>query len=337
MAGSSWQTHMKLIRQMTMALGVVLAATTSAKAQDKFPTKPLTMVVPFAAGGATDVVARIMAEKMGQFLNQQVVVENVGGAGGMTGAIRVQRAAPDGYTMIMGTLGSHAQSQLLREKPAYNGATDFAPVALVADVPLVLITRKDLPVIDLKSFIAHVKANQKTMSFASSGAGAPLHIAAVNLNLKIGAPDVAHVAYRGSGPALNDMVAGKVDYMVDVMSTVKGHVEGGTLKGIAVMQAKRSPSLPNVPTAAEQGLAGVEAYTWNAVFMPKDTPADIIKAVNEAVVKSSSDPVVKKKLEDLGYTVAVGEQSTSAYLGKFVGDEITKWAVPIKAAGLKIE
>jgi tripartite-type tricarboxylate transporter receptor subunit TctC len=164
-----------------------------------------------------------------------------------------------------------------------------------------------------------------------------LHIAAVNLNLKIGAPDVAHVAYRGSGPALNDMVAGKVDYMVDVMSTVKGHVEGGTLKGIAVMQAKRSPSLPNVPTAVEQGVTGVEAYTWNAVFLPKGAPADIVKAINDAVVKASGDSVVKKKLEDLGYTVATGDQATPAYLGKFVAAEIEKWAAPIKAAGLKVE
>jgi tripartite-type tricarboxylate transporter receptor subunit TctC len=323
--------------KLLLGLALGLAGATSAVAQSKYPSKALTMVVPFAAGGATDVVARIMAEKMSQLIGQQIVVENVGGAGGMTGAIRVQRAAPDGYTMIMGTLGSHAQSQLLREKPAYNGATDFTPVAMIADVPLVLITRKDLPVTDLKSFIAYVKANQKTLSFASSGAGAPLHIAAVNLNQKIGAPEVAHVAYRGSGPALNDMVAGKVDYMVDVMSTVKPHVEGGTLKGIAVMQSKRSSSLPNVPTAEEQGLMGVNAYTWNAIFLPKGAPADIVKTLNEAAVKATNDPAVKTKLEDLGYTVATGEQTTPAYLGKFVADEIEKWAAPIKSAGLKIE
>jgi tripartite-type tricarboxylate transporter receptor subunit TctC len=327
---------MTSFRTVVCALAMALVLPALAQAQDKFPSRPMTMIVPFTAGGPTDLVARVVAERMGQILGQPIVIENIGGAGGMLGAARVARAAPDGYTMVMGTVGTHAQNQTLYAKPQYNAATDFTPVALIADVPLVLVTRKDLPVADLQSFIAYTKANQKTMTYASSGAGAALHIGTVLLNTTIGV-DVAHAPYRGGGPAMNDLIGGKVEYMLDVVSTAKQQIEGNTVKAIAVLQLKRSPALPNVPTADEQGLKGFAAYTWNAIFLPKGANADIVKKLNETAVKASNDPAVKSKLEEFGYTVASGEQATPDYLGKFVVSEIEKWAAPIKASGFRVE
>ncbi len=327
---------MKSLRTVVAALAMVLVCPWVGQAQDKFPSKPMVMIVPFAAGGATDVVARLVTDRMSQILGQQIVIENAGGAGGMIGSARVARAAADGYMMVMGTVGTHAQNQTLLAKPQYNSATDFTPVALIADVPLVLVTRKDLPVDNLQDFIAYTKANQKKMAYASSGAGAALHIGTVLLNTAIGI-DVAHVPYRGGGPAMNDIVGGRIDYMLDVLSTAKPQIDSNTVKAIAILQTKRSPALPNLPTADEQGLKGVSAYTWNGIFLPKGASADVVKKLNDAAVKASNDPSVKKKLEELGYTVASGEQSTPEYLGTFVASEIEKWAVPIKASGLKVE
>lgn len=327
---------MLAFKPIAAALGLAVAAASPASAQGAFPSRHMTMVVPFAAGGATDVVARLVTAKMSELLGQQIVIENVGGAGGMSGTARVARAQPDGYTMVMGTVGTHAQNQTLYARPQYNAATDFTPVALVADVPLVLVTRKDLPVNNLQEFIAHAKANQKTMTFASSGAGAALHIGTVLLNTSIGI-EVAHVAYRGGGPAMNDIVGSKVDYMLDVVSTAKSQIDSGAVKGIAVLQGKRSLALPQIGSVDEQGLKGVYAYTWNAIFLPKGAPADVVKKLNEAAVKAANDPTVKKKLEDLGYSVAAGDQATPEHLGSFVVSEIEKWAAPIKASGVKVE
>lgn len=327
---------MKCLKTVAAAIALLMVAPAVGTAQDKYPSRPMTMIVPFAAGGATDVVGRLISERMSQILGQQIVVENVGGAGGMTGAARVARATPDGYTMVLGTAGTHAQNQTLYAKPQYNASTDFTPVALIADVPLILVTRKDLPVTDLQSFIAYAKANQKTMNYASSGVGGAVHIGTVLLHSVVGL-DVAHVPYRGSAPAMNDLLGGKVDYMLDVISTAKSQVEGNAVKAIAVMQPKRSSALPNVPTAEEQGLKGASSYTWNAIFLPKGAPADVVKKLNEAAVQASNDPGVKKKLEELGYTVATREQATPDYLAKFVVSEIEKWAAPIKASGMRVE
>jgi tripartite-type tricarboxylate transporter receptor subunit TctC len=327
---------MKSLTTFTRVLAITLAMASLAHAQGAFPARPMTMIVPFAAGGATDLVARVVAERMSQLLGQPVVVENVGGAGGMLGVARVARAEPDGYTMVMGTVGTHAQNQTLYAKPQYNAATDFTPVALIADVPLVLVTRKNLPVDDLQSFIAYTKANHKGMTYASAGAGSAVHIGAVYFNSTIGV-DVTHAPYRGAGPAMNDLVGGKVEYMLDILSTARSQIEGNTIKAIAVLQQKRSPALPNVPTADEQGLKGFSAYTWNAIFLPKGAPTQVVKKLNEAVVRASNDPSVVKKLEELGYTIASAEEATPEYLARFVASEIQKWAEPIKASGFKVE
>jgi tripartite-type tricarboxylate transporter receptor subunit TctC len=251
--------------------------------------------------------------------------------------VRVARAAPDGYTMVMGTVGTHAQNQTLHAKPAYNAVEDFTPVALIVDVPLVLIVRKDLPVDDLKGFIAYAKANHKKMSYGTSGIGAAVHLGTIVLNSAIGGIEPAHVPFRGSAPAMNELVAGRIDYITDVISTAKAQIEGKTVKALAVMQLKRSHVFPNLPTADEQGLKGLAAYTWNAIFLPKGAPEAVVKTLNEAAIKAYTAPDVKAKLEGYGYAISSPDRASAAFLARFVKDEVQKWAEPIKAGGIKIE
>ena len=273
---------------------------------------------------------------MGEILGQQVVVENVGGAGGMTGSKRVADAAPDGYTFVLGTVGTHAQSQAMYKKPLYNAATDFTPVALVAEVPIVLITRKDLPVNNLKEFIAYAKANQSHMQYGSAGAGSATHLGCVLLIYLIGV-DITHVPYRGTGPAMQDLQGGRIDYLCEVVSTAKPQIDGGTVKPIAIMTKERSSALPNVPTGLEQGTPNLEAYTWNAIFLPKDAPADVVKKLNDATVQAMKTPAVRERLEGLGAVIVPEDRATPEYLGQFVKSEIEKWAGPIKASGVTVD
>jgi tripartite-type tricarboxylate transporter receptor subunit TctC len=317
------------------AAGVVLAMTGAAPAQT-FPNKPPTMIIPFAAGGPTDVLGRVVAQRMSEILGQQVVIENVGGAGGMTGMKRVADAAPDGYTFGMGTVGTQAQSQTMYKKPLYSSATDFTPVALVAEVPIVLITRKDLPVNDLKEFVAYAKANQAKMQYGSAGAGSATHLGCVLLNYLIGV-DITHVPYRGTGPAMQDLQGGRIDYLCEVISTAKPQIDGGTVKAIAIMTKERSPALPNVPTGIEQGTPNLEAYTWNAIFLPKGAPADVVKKINDAAVQAMNMPAVRERLSQLGAVIVPNDRATPEYLGQFVKDEIAKWAGPIKASGVTVD
>jgi tripartite-type tricarboxylate transporter receptor subunit TctC len=317
------------------ACGILLAVTGTALAQT-YPARPLTMIIPFAAGGPTDVLGRVMAQRMGEILGQQVVVENVGGAGGMTGSKRVVDAAPDGYTFVLGTVGTHAQSQTMYKKPLYNTVADFTPVALIAEVPIVLITRKDLPVNNLKEFIAYAKANQTTMQFGSAGAGSATHLGCVLLNYLIGV-DITHVPYRGTGPAMQDLQGGRIDYLCEVVSTAKPQIDGGTVKPIAIMTKERSSALPNVPTGLEQGTPNLEAYTWNAIFLPKDASADVVKKLNDATVQAMKTPAVRERLEGLGAVIVPEDRATPEYLGQFVKSEIEKWAGPIKASGVVVD
>src|SRR5262249_46993620 len=205
------------------------------------------------------VLGRVMAQRMGELLGQQVIVENVGGAGGMTGSAKVAQSAPDGYTFVLGTVGTHAQGQTLYKKPLYNAVTAFAPGALIAEVPIVLITRKDLPVSDFKEFVSYAKTNQTKMQFGSAGAGSATHLGCVLLNYIIGV-DITHVPYRGTGPAMTDLQGGRVDYLCEIITTAKPQVDGGTVKALAIFDRQRSPALPNLPTAPEQGYDKLEAY-----------------------------------------------------------------------------
>src|SRR6059058_6185742 len=317
------------------AISLWLAATGAALAQ-AYPSKPVTMIIPFAAGGPTDVLGRVMAQRMSELLGQQVVVENVGGAGGMTGSKRVADAAPDGYTFVLGTVGTHAQGQTLYKRPLYNAAADFTPVALIAEVPIVLITRKDLPVSNLQQFISYAKANQTKMQYGSAGAGSATHLGCVLLNYLIGV-DITHIPYRGTGPAMQDLQGGRIDYLCEVVSTAKPQIDGGTVKAIAIMTKERSKALPDVPTGIEQGTPNLEAYTWNAIFLPKGAPADIVKKLNDAAVQAMKTPSVRERLEALGAVVVPEERATPEYLGQYVKSEIDKWAAPIKASGVTVE
>jgi len=318
-----------------MAFAMGLAAVSAASAQP-YPAKPVTMIIPFAAGGPTDVLGRVMAQRMSEILGQQVVVENVGGAGGMTGSKRVADSPPDGYNFVLGTVGTHAQGQTIYKKPLYNASTDFTPVALIAEVPIVLITRKDLPVSNLKEFVAYAKANQARMQYGSAGAGSATHLGCVLLNYLIGV-DITHVPYRGTGPAMQDLQGGRIDYLCEIVSTAKPQIDGGTVKAIAIMTKERSKALPDVPTGIEQGTPGLEAYTWNALFLPKGAPPDIVKKLNDAAVEAMKSPAVKERLEALGAVIVPLDHATPDYLGQFVKSEIEKWAVPIKASGVTVD
>jgi tripartite-type tricarboxylate transporter receptor subunit TctC len=318
-----------------VAFGALLAFGGTATAQ-QYPTRPITMIIPFAAGGPQDTIGRVVAQRMSEILGQQVVIENIGGAGGTTGAVRVKNAAPDGYTFVWASVGTHAQSQTLYKRPAYSAAEDFTPVAFVGETPIALTVRKDLPVNNLQEFVAYAKANEAKMSFGSAGAGSATHLGCVVLNMAL-KTNITHVPYRGTGPAMQDLHGGRIDFLCEIINTAKPHIDSGAIKALAIMTKERSPVLPNLPTAAEQGVKDLEAYTWSAVFLPKGAPADVVKKLNEAVVKSLETPAVKERLEAMGVTVASPERRSPEYMAQFVRSEIAKWAEPIKASGAQIE
>jgi len=323
------------MRKLMLGVAMTLLGLVATASAQEFPTRPITMVIPFAAGGPTDVLGRVVAARMSEILKQNVIVENIGGAGGMTGSARVAQAKPDGYTMVLGTVGTHAQGQTLYKRPLYNAATDFTPVALIAEVPIVLITRKDLPVSNLKEFVEYAKKNQDKMSFGSAGAGSATHLGCVVLNTAMGTK-ITHVPYRGTGPAMTDLQGGRIDFLCEIMSTAKPQIDSGSVKAIALLTKQRSPALPNVATATEQGL-DVQAYTWNALFLPKGAPDAVVKKLNEAALAAMHTPAVKDKLQNLGAMIVTDDRATPQYLGGFVKSEIEKWAAPIKASGTVVQ
>jgi tripartite-type tricarboxylate transporter receptor subunit TctC len=316
------------------ALAMLLALTGSASAQN-FPDRAVTMVIPFAAGGPQDTIGRIIGQRMGELLGQAVIIENLGGAGGMTGSKRVAEARPDGYTMVLGSVGTHAQNQTLYKHPLYNVVTDFTPVAFLAETPIAIITRPDLPVNNFKEFVAYAKENQAKMQYGSAGAGSATHLACVVLNSAMGT-NIIHVPYKGTGPAMTDLMGGRIDYLCDIIATAKSQIDGGKVKGIAIMTKDRSPVLPNLATTGEQGL-DVQAYTWSALFLPKGAPADIVAALNKAAIGAIETPSVQERLAKIGATVAKKDQQSAAWLGDFVKSEVTKWEAPIKASGVQVE
>jgi len=251
----------------------------------------------------------------------------------MIGAARVAKSAPDGTQFVLGNVGTHAVSQTLYKNPFYNSITDFTPVVLVADLSLVMVARKDLPANNLQEFIAYAKANQKTMQFASAGAGSATHLGCALINARIGV-DVTHVPYRGGAPAMQDLVAQRVDYLCIDTPTAIPQIESGAIKPIAILSHGRSPSLPNLASAHEQGLTDFEASNWSAFFLPKDTPAFVVQKLHDATVAAMNNPTVQKRFKENGIDLVADERRSSAYLARFVSGEIAKWAGPIKSSGL---
>jgi tripartite-type tricarboxylate transporter receptor subunit TctC len=327
---------MQTVRMIAAIATLAVALLTAPAAAQDWPARPVTMVVPFAAGSGSDILGRIIGPRLAEHLGAAVIVENVGGAGGMIGAARVMKATPDGYQLLLATAGTHAINQTLYKKPLYNAATDFAPVALLASTPILLVTRRDLPADNLPEFIAYAKAKQATMQFGSPGAGSTSHLGCALFNAAIKV-EVTHVPYRSTGQALQDLLAGRLDYQCVPIAGVVPQIEGKLIKAIAIMSKQRSPILPMLATAREQGLADFEVETWYAMFLPRGTPAAVIAKLHDATVAAMSAPDVQAKLQELGIEVVAPERRSPDYLAKFVAGEIEKWAGPIKATGVSMD
>jgi tripartite-type tricarboxylate transporter receptor subunit TctC len=320
-------------RALATVAAIVAIASGPAVAQE-FPSRPLTLVVPYAAGGPADIVGRIVVPRMSEALGQQVIVENVGGAGGMIGSARVAHATPDGYQFVVGSRAD-AINQTLYKHPLYDFKRDLAPVILVADQPMIIIARKDLPVSGLQDFIAYVKKNQATLRTGSAGIGSTGYVDCALFNQAIGVK-VQDIPYRGGGPALQDLIGQRFDYFCTLSPTAVPPVKAGLAKGIAMLSPKRLPSLPDLPTADEQGM-NFEASTWFAFFVPAGTPAAVIKKLRDATAAAINTPAVQERLAGTGTFVVPLEHQTTEYLQSIIGPEIEKNGAPLKAAGLSIE
>lgn len=297
-----------------------------------YPDKPITMVIPFSAGGPTDTVGRIFAQSMTNFLKQQVIVENVGGAGGTLGAARVARSEPNGYTIFLHHIGQSTAPALYR-KLSYNAADDFTPIGLVADVPMTLVARKDFPATDLKGLISYVQTHKDKVTYANAGMGSASHLCGMLLMSAIKA-DLTTVPYKGTGPAMNDLMGGQVDFMCDQTTNTTGQIKAGKIKAYAVTTKNKVASLPNLPTAGSAGLPGFEIAVWHAMYAPKGIPKPVADKLVAALQHAIKDPVVKQKLADLGTEPVALSRATPGALDQFLRSEIVKWTRIIKAAGV---
>ena len=317
------------MRIMVAALAAVLAAA-SAQAQP-YPSRPITVVVPFPAGGPSDVVARIVAEHMGKVLGQTMVIENVGGAGGTIGSGRVASGPPDGYTLLAGSMGSHVSAPVLTPNIKYDSQRDFEPIGFTAHAPAVIVAKKDYPARDLKEFVASVKRGGETVKQAHGGIGASSHMACVLFSASAGIKPT-QVAYRGTGPAMNDLVGGHVDYFCEQAVSVTGQITSGAIKAYAVSSPKRLATLPDVPTAKEMGI-DYEMSVWAGIFAPKGVSQEIVDRLADALDKTLDDPGVQKRLTDLGGAIPGKEERNPAKFDAFVKAEIARWSPILKAAG----
>jgi tripartite-type tricarboxylate transporter receptor subunit TctC len=317
---------------LTVAITICTIAIFSARAED-WPTRPLTLVVPFAAGGSSDTIGRIIADGISNNLRQPVVVENVAGVGGMLGGSRVAKAAPDGYQFVIGNVGTFAQSQWLYKTPMYNALTDFTPVGLLTDESIVLVTRNDFPADNLQQFIAYAKANQEKLHYSSSGAGGSNHLACMLLNNAIGI-EVTHVPFRNVVQGMQEVMAGRVDYDCLSLPLALPQIAAKTIKPIAILSKARASSLPDLPSAHEQGLTGLDLPSWYALFLPAKTPAEIVHKLNSATVDALQNPALLQRLKQVGGDVIGPERRSPEYLAQFLAAEIKKWEGPVKASGV---
>ena len=321
------------MRRMLVSMAVgVLAFSSAAQSAENYPARPVTIVVPFAAGGPTDVIARIIGEYYSKTLGQQFVIENVAGAGGTTGTTRVAQAKPDGYTIMMGQMGTHGAAPGLYSNLKYDPAKDFEPIGLAAGTPIVIVARKDFPAANLKEFIAKLRDPAAKAKQAHAGVGSVSFTTCTLLTSQLKVKNIT-AAYRGTGPALNDLVGGQVDYMCDQIVNLVSQVKGGAIKAYAIATPTRSPALPDVPTTKEAGLPEYQVSAWNALFAPKGTPREIVAKLNEALVKALDDEATRKRLLELGSVIPDKAGRTPQALGTLVRNEVARWTPILKAAG----
>jgi tripartite-type tricarboxylate transporter receptor subunit TctC len=315
------------------AVAFALADAGTAAAQT-FPSRPITMIVPFSAGGPTDVSARIVGEHLSRTLGQQIIIENIVGAGGTTGSIRAMRANPDGYTIEMGQIGTHAVSVAFNPNLAYRPDVDFAPIGLVVDQAVLIVARKNFPPNDLNEFVAYLKANGDKLNMAHAGIGSITHFSCLMLNTVVGAKPTM-VPFNGSAPAINALVGGQVDYMCDPISDIVQQVQAGTIKVYATGMGERNPALPNVPTAKEAGLPEFAVSAWYGLFAPKGTPKAVLDTLSDALDKALDDETVRKRLSDLGCDIPAKSKRGQDALAGLVKTEIARWTPIMRAAGNK--
>src|SRR5256886_4037263 len=309
-----------MLKAIGAALALLLAPFAAASAQD-WPNRAVTLLVPYAAGGPVDTLGGILAARLSEILGQQVVVEKVPGAGGMAGASRAAKAAPDGYTVLLSGSAVLAINQTLYKKPLYNAVTEFEHVALFSDSARVLVTRKDLPAITLSDFVAYAKANQAKLQYGSAGAGSGMHVCAVLLDAAMGTR-ITHVPYRGSAPAMQDLIGGRIDFVAEQISTALPQIQAHSVKAIATLGLDRAPGLESLPTAEELGLSGLDCGSWGSFSFPKGTPNPIVRRLAQDTNDAVDTPAVRERFKNLGVTIPAAERRTPEYLTRFVPAEI---------------
>jgi tripartite-type tricarboxylate transporter receptor subunit TctC len=320
---------------LSAALSLLLAATHSGLAQT-FPSRPITMIVPFVPGGAADTTARIMADSMSKILGQSFVVENVSGAGGTTGSTRGKQAKPDGYTIGLGHMGTHAASVAINPNLAYDPRTDFDYLGLASSTPNIMIMRKDFPAKNFAEFVAQVKARGNNLKMGHSGIGAASHITCI-LFFQLIETQPTYITYRGFGQTINDVISGELDGTCDLVASVTPHITAGTVKAYVVAADERSPTVPDVPSANEVGLPDFKAATWNGLYAPKGVPGQILERLRDAHAKALDDPVVQKRLGDLGATVPKPAERGGDYMQRLVVSEVARWTQIMRKAGVAVQ
>ena len=298
-----------------------------------YPEKQLTIVVPYPPGGSTDVLGRILAQYMSKDLGQAVIVENTGGAGGTIGAAKVAKAGPDGYSLLFHNM-AQASAPALYAKLPYDPATDFIPIGMVTEVPMVLVAKKDFPAESLQGFIDYVRANPDKVNFANAGIGATSNLCEVLMKSTLGASWLS-VSYKGTGPALNDLLAGQVDVICDQPASTLQHIRAGSIKALAVANKERISSLPTTPTFSQSGMPGFQLSVWHALYAPKDTPKSVIDRLTKALNNALKDPVLVRRFGEMDASVATPAIANPSYASKFLLTDIERWKVAMKNAGVK--
>jgi tripartite-type tricarboxylate transporter receptor subunit TctC len=320
------------MKRFVAALAAALALSATSAIAQTYPTRPVTIIVPFAAGGPTDIIARVVGEYFSRSLGQQFIVENVAGAGGTTGITRGAQAKPDGYTIMMGHMGTHGAAPALYPNLKYDPTKDFEPIGLAAGTPILIVARKDFPAANLEEFVARLKDPAAKVKQAHAGVGSVSFTTCTLLTSQLGVKNIV-AAYRGTGPALNDLVGGQVDYMCDQIVNLVPQINGGAIKAYAVATAERSPALPDVPTTKEAGLPDYQVSAWNALFAPQGTPKDIVAKLNETLVKALDDDATRKRLLELGSVLPDKAGRSPEALANLVKSEVARWTPILKAAG----